>query len=232
MSEPLNERCAEVRDLIPELAMGVASGEERAGALAHVATCAECRALLEEATRVVDELVLLAPEQEPPAGFEARVLAALPRRLPLHRRRATWLAVAAALLAAFTGTVVTRWADSDERQIAADYRRTLQVADGSYLRAADLTTTRPGRAGVTEVGNVFAYEGKPSWVFMTVAGAPSGDYHVTLVTKDGRARSIGTCWVRGGNGSWGTAVDVPIYALDRIEMRAEDGTTLTAAFRS
>ena len=98
--------CQDVRDLLPELAAGVASGEQRAGALAHLTGCPECRRELQEAATLVDELMLaLAPEHEPPAGFESRVLAALPVPRPRHRRRPTRrLAVraAAAVLAAAT----------------------------------------------------------------------------------------------------------------------------------
>lgn len=221
------ERCDQVRELIPELAMGVAPGEQRAEALAHLASCSDCRTVLELTTDLVDELMLLAPEHEPPAGFEARVLAAIDPVRPLLRRRTTWLAAAAVVLASLGTAVVTRHADSDDRRLAAQYRQTLQVADGSYLRAAELVDVS-GRSA----GYVFAYQGKPSWVFMTVEAAPSGDYDVRVVTDDGTVRRIGECWVRSGRGSWGAAVDVPIYSLDRIEMVRGDGTTLSASFRS
>jgi hypothetical protein len=222
----MTERCNEVRELIPELATGVAPGDERATALAHIATCADCRARLEDTTELVDELMLLAPEHEPPPGFEARVLTAMDSTTPRHRPRATWLAAAAVVLVALGATAATRWADSDDRRLAEQYRQTLEVADGSYLRAADLMTS----AG-SEAGHVFGYQGRPSWVFMTVEGAPSGDYDVSLVTDDGQVRDIGECWVRDGRGSWGTAVDIPIRAVDRVEMHGSDGATLTAAFK-
>jgi predicted anti-sigma-YlaC factor YlaD len=223
VTRPEPARCDEVRELIPELAMGVAPGERRAAALAHLATCSDCRTVLQLTTDVVDELILLVPGREPPAGFEARALSAIASST--HRRgpRATWLAAAAVVLAAVGGGLVIRWTDSGDLRVADQYRRTLQVADGRYLRAADLATTSGASAG-----HVYAYEGSPSWVFMTLEGAPSGDYAVRLVTKDGRTRRIGECWVRGGRGSWGTAVDVPIGAVDRIEMRRADGATLIA----
>ena len=165
---------------------------------------------------------LLAPEREPPAGFDARVLSAM--QPPRSRRRVATvlLAAAAAVLVALAAVSLTRWAGSDDRDLAAQYRSTLAVADGSYLRAADLATP----TGV-EAGHVFAYQGSPSWIFMTVEGAPSGDYRVTLVTDDGRVHDLGVCWVHEGTGSWGTAVDVPIHAVDHLEMRWA-GTTLTA----
>jgi hypothetical protein len=228
MSEHPTEGCAFVRDLTPELAMGVAAGDERAAALAHLVTCADCRARLDEATGLVDELLLLAPEHEPPPGFEGRVLAAMDTRTPTRRRPTVWLAAAAAVVVVALGSMtVTRWAgaDADDRRLADEYRQALEVADGSSLRAADLLTPAGSPAG-----HVFAYEGKPSWLFMTVEGAPSGTYHVTLVTTDGRVRDIGDCWVREGRGSWGTALDVSIGTVDRVEMHAEDGGVLTSSF--
>src|SRR4051812_20028873 len=101
--------CDEVRELIPELALGVAPGDERgertpgralgaprgdegARAPAPAARAPACRALLERSAATADELLLLAPEHEPPAGFDARVLAAMrPRR---RGRVAVVLAVA------------------------------------------------------------------------------------------------------------------------------------------
>jgi hypothetical protein len=213
-----------MRDLVPELALGVAAGDERAFALKHLTTCAECRAALEETTAIVDEVLLLTPEREPPPGFEGRVLAAMEAESPRRPRTVSWLAAAAAVvLVASLAFGVTRWSGSDDRQLADQYRETLEVADGSYLRAADLVAATGEPAG-----HVFAYEGEPSWVFMTVEGAPTGDYDVALVTDDGRQHDIGTCWVRDGHASWGTAIDVPVSTVERLEMRAADGTVIAA----
>jgi Putative zinc-finger len=53
-------RCEEVRDLAPELALGIADGAERAEALRHLSACAECRRALEQLSQVADELLVLA----------------------------------------------------------------------------------------------------------------------------------------------------------------------------
>lgn len=70
--------CARTDLLIPELAIGVAAGDDRAGALGHIARCIRCRSSLEWATAAADAMLLLTPEREPPPGFESRVLAGLP----------------------------------------------------------------------------------------------------------------------------------------------------------
>jgi len=66
--------CDETRALASELALGIADGAERAEALDHLAGCADCRRAVAELTEVTDELLLIAPEHEPPVGFESRVL--------------------------------------------------------------------------------------------------------------------------------------------------------------
>jgi hypothetical protein len=222
---PESPRCQEVRELIPELAMGVASGEARARALAHLAGCAECRRELEDASSTVDELLLLGPEAEPPAGFDTQVLAALDHRAPRRRLRVGLLAAAAAVLAGALGAGVSWWQTADDRTVAGQYRDVLAIADGSYLRAADVTVDR------TTAGNVFAYEGQPSWLFVTVENARSGTYDVRVVTTDGRTRWIGSCTVRDGAGSWGTTIDVPVRTIDRVEMYEKGLPTMVARFR-
>src|SRR4029453_6674282 len=91
--------CEQVRELAPELALGIAEGEERDAARRHLSGGGGCRQLVSELSSVGDELLQLAPAHDPPVGFESRVLAGLaepPRRrsiLPPARR---WQWVAAA----------------------------------------------------------------------------------------------------------------------------------------
>src|ERR671917_2904500 len=89
--------CREIRELAPELALGIVSGEERARALEHVAGCPQCRELLRGLSDVADGLLSLVPSHEPPVGFESRVN----ERLFRHPRANRWrVAVAAAAAAA------------------------------------------------------------------------------------------------------------------------------------
>src|SRR4051794_41811373 len=99
---PPDRRCALAWQTLPELALGIADGDHRALALEHVAACNECRRELDELSAIADEFIALAPEREPPPGFEARVLerltarhaAARPPRL--RRRRLRFAAAALA----------------------------------------------------------------------------------------------------------------------------------------
>lgn len=219
--------CDEVRDLLPELAAGVASGDDRARALAHLAGCAACRRDLDELTGVLDGLVMLAPEHEPSAGFESAVLAAMEPVAGGGRRFGRLLtAVAASLLAAALAGGLVWWQTADDRRAGEQYRRTLAEADGRYFEAASIATA-PGR----DVGTVFAYEGRPSWVFVTLDEAPAdGSYRVEVVTRDGRAVDIGWCDVVDGRGSWGRTVDIAVGDMRAVRMVQPGAGTLRAGF--
>jgi hypothetical protein len=95
--------CAELADVAPELALELLSGNERAAALAHLQRCESCQQLVSALTDTTDRMLLLAPQAEPPPGFERRVLAAVSDvatragRRP-RRRALTTLALAAAAI--------------------------------------------------------------------------------------------------------------------------------------
>ena len=224
--------CQAIRELIPELAAGVASGEQRARALAHLTSCPDCRRELQDAATLVDDLMLaLAPEHEPSAGFESRVLAALPVTRPRRRRRPARrlvlraaAAVLAAVLVAVLAVGLTWRRTADDRQLAAHYRNTLAVADGRYLAAAGLVAASGQRAG-----HVFAYQGSPSWLFVELTAAPaSGPYAIHLVTTDNRTVSAGICRVTAGSGSYGRTIDLAVSAIRRVELVQPGSPTLVA----
>src|ERR1700752_4917556 len=85
-------RCEEIRELAADVALEIADGEQRAEVLRHISTCAECRRLIDELSEVTDELLMLAPVEEPPVGFESRVVERLELRTPRRRaaRRTFW----------------------------------------------------------------------------------------------------------------------------------------------
>jgi len=225
MSEP--QACQETRELLPELAAGVAEGGARAVALAHLGRCLDCRRELNEITAVLDDLVLLAPEHEPPPGFESSVLKALaPTRVRRRPLRTTAFAAAAAILvAALTGGLVWRQT-SDDRNLARQYRDTLAVADGQYFAAADISTDVD-----PSTGHAFAYQGSPSWIFVSLDSAPSsGTYQVQLITTDHRTIDVGLCAVTNGKGSWGTTIKLPIRDISRIQLLRAGAPIMSARF--
>jgi Putative zinc-finger len=219
--------CEGVRQVIPELAAGALAGDERADALRHLSGCAGCRRELEEATRLVDMLTALAPAEEPPAAFESAVLARFNGGRPRLRWR--WRPVgrhllAAALVAAVAGGAV--WMSTEpDRVLATNYRRTLAVAEGRYLTASVLYSDRH------RVGQAFAYQGSPSWIFLTVEEArASGRYQAVLISRDGVRTELGEVVISAGQASWGTAVPMPIAHINRIVLRKSGAPEVVAVF--
>jgi hypothetical protein len=229
-------RCAEVRELVAEVALGIAAGDERSRVLDHVADCPRCRRRLAEIAEVADELLLMAPTAEPPAGFKSGVLRRLEQetrrgRQP-HRSRLRWrraLAPVAVALAAAAATLAGIYlATEDDREAASAYRRALEQANGSYFGALPLREPSGRRAGL-----VFGYAGSPSWLFVLVEGARgSGRWDVEVqVTNGGRIR-LGSFEVDRGRGSFGRTLPVPLRELARVTVLARSGRgQLTAITR-
>ena len=230
--------CEQVRDLAPELALGIAEGEGRDGALRHLSGCGECRQLVSELSSVGDELLQLAPAHDPPAGFESRVLAGLveprphprPRpRLQLIVRRWQWVAtaVAALILAVALGGGSVLLATNGDRRLADSYQAVLSQGQGSFFAAAPLQGAR-GR-----VGSVFGYQGQPSWVMVTLRPPiqEQGRFRVQVVTRDGRYLSLGDAVLGGANATWGGQLPVDLSAVHELRFTGPDGRgAFTATF--
>lgn len=231
-----HDACDELSDALAEFATGAASGADRARVLRHVAGCGECRETLAALSAVADEVLLIAPERQPPAGFESAVLdriaasdgvEAEPARRPVRRRRVyrALAAAAAALLLGAGAALGVWWATAPDRELAAAYRETLGVANGRYFTAAPVVDDD----GV-QLGHVFAYQGDPSWVFAVLDGAPEdGTWDVVAVTDDWTA-SVATCEVAEASCGAGATIDADLYELHEVELVAPDGTVLTATF--
>jgi hypothetical protein len=227
--------CAGTDQLIPELAVGVAAGDDRARAFGHLAQCTRCRSELESVTAAADALLLLTPEHEPPLGFESRVLTEIaaqrqpqPPAQPVRaRRRRLHTAVAglaAAVLIAALGGGAVWWRTADDRQLATNYRETLAVANGRYLRAAPLLAD-----GAIPIGHLFAYQGSPSWLLAVVrAGPGSGHYTVRMTTRDGRQIALGAMTVRDGAGTWSRTISVPVNQVLAVHLTDPHGRDMTA----
>jgi anti-sigma factor RsiW len=225
--------CGQLRDLAPELALGVAEGEERDAALRHLSGCAGCRQLVSELSSVGDELLQLAPAHDPPAGFESRVLAAVAepprrgRRQPFAQRW-RWVATAAAavVLAAALGAGSVFLATAGDRRLAAGYQAVLSQGQGAYFLAAPLQGTQ-GR-----VGTVFGYQGQPSWAMVTLQPSiPEDRFQVQVVTRDGRYLQLGDAVLGGAKGAWGGQLPVDLSAVHELRfVGSEGGPTLAATF--
>jgi hypothetical protein len=234
--------CEQVRELAPELAIGIADGQQRDAALRHAAACPDCRRLVGELSTVVDDLLLLAPEHEPPPGFAAATVARIAPPAAQRHRRATrpaarhapagrrWLprlAVAASIVAALAvGAGAVYQGTSADRQLAGSYRAVLGQGHGSFFAAAPL------RGATGTVGTVFGYQGRPSWLFATVHLPPSGPqrFDVQLITRDGRHLPAGSAVLGGTHHTWGAQIPMNLTNLAQLRFVAADGHTTMAAY--
>lgn len=215
--------CPDLQELAAELALNVVSGEERAHALSHLAQCGECRALVDEVSRTADSMLMLAPQVEPPIGFESRVVARIAprrRRMPSWR----WTAAAAVLaMAASAGTgALVHSAGDRARQRAAQYDRLVQAIGGKTLRAAELRSLDG-----TVVGKVYAAQGKPSWLFLVLEDREgTGEYEVQLEPVSGEAIRLAGLQLKAGRASWATTAAIQVENIQSVQIVDSTGAPL------
>lgn len=196
---------------LAELALGVATGLERAEALAHVEACPLCQAEMERLSNAADAMLAVVPALEPPLGFEVRLGERLragapgdagPKRLRLRRPSLVFACLLA--LAALGVGVGTGW---------------LARGAPSPARAA-FGTTRGGRvltrslsSGGRVLGYVTVYSAGAGstggWLYMTMDdGSWSGRASCEVRLSDGSELALGTFWLEGGYGAWGVSLPV------------------------
>lgn len=213
--------CDEVQLLAPEVALGIASGDERALVLAHARSCGDCRRVMEELSATADALLLLGPSHEPTSGFESTVIA----KMQSGQRRPTRIRsklIAAALASVLVTGAAAFWITSDDRKVATYYRDALAEANGKYFGVVPLRAPSGDRAG-----HMFAYEGHPTWVFLIFATPlKPGRYEAELETLGGAIRSLGTFEIVAGDVTWGR--DLPVGLRDVRSVRVLDDQRVVA----
>ena len=209
--------CDRTHELAAELALGILDGEQRAQALRHLAECPECRRAVEDLTAVADELLMLAPEREPPAGFESRVLARLqppPAATRPRWRRRLLAPVAAAATAAAIAVVAVLGVTGDDRRLADHYRATLAAGHGSSFEAARLQAPGQVPAGV-----VYAYRGAVSWMFVVVyRDRRAVPYKAELATTSGRRVALPSFQLDPRTGTGGEAIPVDLDSVASVRL--------------
>jgi hypothetical protein len=176
------------------------------------------------------------PPVEPPPALRERVLGALEEEwleAPAARARrpvAAWAATAAAviaLLAAVTwGAGQARRADRAATE-AASYERVLAVLGGTGFRVSEIHPV--GASGVR--GSVLVYRSAwgRSWaaIFLRAPGL-EGEVRASLTGPGGATVPFEAVWLRDGEGQGWLTTDLEVDALDRVWVRAEDGTLLAS----
>jgi hypothetical protein len=201
---PARSGCGPVADLLPELALGIVGGTERADVLAHLDRCPSCRETTAGYAVTVDALPLLLGEVEPPKGFEARTL----ERLRTGRARPTRRTVvarvfgaAAALLAVVLVTVATvRIVDARNDDVPTFVRTAEMIGHGTNPAGSAMTMTT---------------DEQYMWLDIDY-GDGNGRYRVETLDAASRPTVIGTVRVRDGRGSWAGELHGPRPKLVRL----------------
>lgn len=204
--------CAQLAEAAPELAFGILPGDERAAALAHLDDCPGCQQHVSSLAGLTDQLLLLAPTAEPPAGFERRVLASLSNRRPADvrsiatkRRRARVSVAVLALAACLALAVLVRW----------------NGASAPPALAAAPMRTDSGAV----VGQVFVHRDQPAVLFMSLPGwadqvtsygHPGDTYTLRIERRDGPARVVPVAM--NADASWATTLDFDANAITSVAM--------------
>jgi hypothetical protein len=216
--------CDACRAVTPELALGIASGDERAAALRHLASCPSCRHDLRALTDAGEQLLLAVPEVEPSAGFDERVVESLEDGRHRWSRRTMWLAAAAAVALALAVGAVTGWLVGKPDSQDVQYAHALEAMDGRSLRVASL--------GLDEqASRVVAYDGDPSWLLVMVAGGlDDGEYSIVCEYEGGWSITPGTVTVDDGRGTWAATVPRTLADLTGVRLQDPNGDVAAAVF--
>jgi hypothetical protein len=205
--------CASTAERLPELALGILSGAERADVLAHLDRCASCRAELESWAATADALPMLLGDAEPPSGFEGRTMDRLRTAQALEPRWPVWRRVLGVAAIVAMAMIVT----------LAGVRIVDAGNDGSSGNVAETEVTSAQmvvRSG-HRAGDAFMTGGKDRYVFVDVSyGVGSGRYDIETVDHANRATKIGAVDVTEGHGAW--AGEVPEGAAEPQVVRMVD----------
>jgi hypothetical protein len=223
-------------DELADLALGLLDGRRRAALLQHVESCPRCLAEVERLTMAADGVVHLAPELEPPVGFENRLFDRL-------AERETPATAAASRRWGPGGRWRPRTAKARVGLVAAAaLMALLGVGVGWSLRGGDTPTPPSGHpvlearligAGRTH-GEVYVSPGDPAWLTMTVASMTgSSTVQCRITTDRGVSYLLGSFRLHDGRGTWDAALPVPADHVERAQLlNASSEVVATASIRA
>ena len=204
--------CDQLREVAPELALGVLGGAERAEALVHLGHCSRCQAYVVELTEAADAIALVVPEHEPPPGFETRVLASLDSGRRRNRRR--WVAsiAVAAAAAAILSITIVRIVDANAPTPAVEASGTPTVMQARMV--SDASGDPVGWAYVS---------GGRAVALMVSYGLEGGAYDIEVRPTRGDPVKIGDLEYSGERGSWAGTSPVEIDPRSDIALVQQPG---------
>jgi anti-sigma factor RsiW len=222
--EVQGHRCDTYSDQLTELALGVLTGRERAQALSHVESCRRCADELEQLSRAADTVVQVAPEVEPPMGFEVRLFEKMGVSDARRRRfrPSHWIPAAAAVAAAAVALGLGLTLPSSGPTATAQEHR--QRPQGAHVISAPLM-----QDGVS-VGRVATFGGDTPWMSMMLDDeAVHGTVSCVVVTDDGRTHHVGTFVAREGYSTWASPLSVNPKDIRTAEVVSPGGTVVATA---
>jgi hypothetical protein len=205
--------CAAFDDGVAELALEILEPAERDALLAHAAGCDRCRAELQLMAATADRVLLIAPEAEPPVGFEQRAVATM--SAPRRWVRPVLLAAAAAVVLFAAGLVLGRGLAPDHRAgtEAAAFRQATLVDAGGREHGAVSLSTHDGLV-----------------LTMSLRSLDAGLYRCVVLRKDGSATEVAAWPVsEGGTGVWAVAVSGTLADITGVRVTESDGTAVATA---
>jgi hypothetical protein len=240
IEDPRSNACDDHAENLAELALGILTGRARAATLAHVDSCPRCAEELEQLSHAADAVVSVAPEIEPPMGFEVRLFG----RMGLTEAPAAFEVPQSARKRA-----LAQWSSRLPRWVLASAAAVIALALGlgigwSTGSSPNGGTPRQGPAGAevavgnltangTSVGSVNTYGGSKPWMIVTLADSWSdGKVTCEVVTKDGVTHEVGSFTAKDGYGAWGAPLRVAPQDVQEAEVVSSTGKVIaTAALR-
>jgi hypothetical protein len=231
--------CEEYADNLAELALGILTGRERAATLAHVDACPRCAEELEHLSHVADAVVSIAPEVEPPVGFEVRLFNRMglaessltATRRPASRRAGAWRRVAASprwTLAA-AAVVIALILGLSFGLSGAPSAPSNHPGGGGGISENEVATAALIERGHT-VGRVSTYGGSNPWMIVTLAGSSThGKVICDVVTSDGVTHTVGSFSAKDGYGAWGAPLRVTPQDVQKAEVVSSNGAVIATA---
>ncbi|HTV11196.1 MAG TPA: hypothetical protein VME20_04970 [Acidimicrobiales bacterium] len=212
--------CAAVDEDLAELALGALTGRRRVLALAHLEQCPRCTAVADELSAAADQLLHLAPEAEPPAGFEAHLFQRLGILQRPTSRRSRWSRLRISALACAAGVVVVLAFGVG----ALVGRGNGGSSDKPPIQLASLVSHGH------PMGRVYVYAGNPTWLFMVIYGSNwDGTLRCEVTLDDGPPMVLGKFWLSDGKGAWSESISVPAGRLRQARVLDAHGQVLATA---
>lgn len=209
--------CESFAAAVEDFALGFAPSPRRDDLSAHANRCASCAAELRELTVVVDALLELAPEAEPPAGFEARAIAAMgsdasPRTSRPSPRRPSFIAAGAFAVAVAVTVLVLALV-------------TVRRGDTARPLVADIEGSR-GPLGRVEL----VAEPSPKAVVLIDDDSWQGVWVCELEDDDGTWVEVGR-WTadEATGGAWAVPVDGSLLDATRMRITSTSGAVIATS---